>query len=229
MTITTAKLSRAAGIASIAAGAAYVAIQFVHPEETVASVTTPAWILTSLLTAAMAVCVIVGVSATYLRNTRRMGVLGLVGYLLFTTAFTVIAAWSFVEVVVLPSIAETAPQFVNDFVAVPGGGEVVGDATAAQLASGVTGVGYMLGGLLFGLALLRSRSVTGWVAVLFTAASVATLLTMVLPHSLGRMMAIPMGVAFVGLGLSLRRPRIAADDTTTVDSGTGLANVGAGR
>lgn len=50
----------------------------------------------------------------------------------------VITAWSFVEIVVLPPLAEQTPQFVNDFLAVPAVGDVVGDVGAAKVASGMT-------------------------------------------------------------------------------------------
>ncbi len=159
MTITTAKLTGIAGLAAIAAGLIFIVIQFIHPPENAATVTTVEWATVSLLTATMATLAIVGISGLYLRNVQRMGVLGLIGYVLFATCFMVITAWSFVEIVVLPPLAEQAPQFVDDFLAVPGGGHVVGDVGAAKVATGITAVGYLLGGLIFGIALFRARVV----------------------------------------------------------------------
>jgi uncharacterized membrane protein SpoIIM required for sporulation len=135
----------------------------------------------------------------------------LLGYLLFATCFLVITAWSFVEIVVLPPLAEQAPQFVNDFVAVPGGGDIVGDVGAAKVATGITAVGYLLGGLVFGIALFRARVVARWSALLLAAGSVVTILVPVLPHAFERLLALPMGVALAALGYSLwSRQRTAA-------------------
>ena len=86
MTITTTKLTSVAGLAAIAAGLIFILIQFIHPPENAATVTTVEWATVSLLTATMATLAIVGISGLYLRNVQRMGVLGLIGYVLFATA-----------------------------------------------------------------------------------------------------------------------------------------------
>ncbi len=205
MTITTAKLTGIAGLAAIAAGLIFIVIQFIHPPENTATVTTVEWATVSLLTAAMATLAIVGISGLYLRNVQRMGVLGLIGYILFGTCFMVITAWSFVEIVVLPPLAEQAPQFVDDFLAVPGGGDIVGDVGAAKVATGITAVGYLLGGLTFGIALFRARIVARGAAALLAAGSVITILVPVLPHAFERLLALPMGVALTAVGYSLWR------------------------
>lgn len=203
MTITTTKLTSIAGLAAIAAGLIFILIQFIHPPENAATVTTAGWATVSLLTATMATLAIIGLSGLYLRNVQRMGVLGLLGFVLFAGCFLVITAWSFVEIVALPPLAEQAPQFVNDFLAVPGGGEVVGDVGAAKVATGITAVGYLLGGLLFGIALFRARVVARWAALLLAAGSVVTVFVPVLPHAFERLLALPMGVALAALGYSL--------------------------
>lgn len=220
MIITTTKLTGVAGLAAIAAGLIFVLIQFIHPAENITTVTTAGWVAVSLLTAAMAILALVGISGLYLRDVERMGVLGLVGYLLFATCFLVITAWSFVEIVVLPELADQAPQFVNDVLAVPGGGDIVGDVGAAQVASGVTAVGYLLGGLLFGIALFRARVAARWAALLLVAGSVATILVPVLPHAFERLLALPMGLALAALGLSLwsRQPAASVPSDTKTRS-----------
>jgi hypothetical protein len=203
VTITTARLTGVAGFAAIAAGLIFIVIQFIHPPENAATVTSVEWAIVSLLTATMATLAIVGISGLYLRNVQRIGVLGLIGYVLFATCFILIAAWSFVEIVVLPPLAGQAPQFVDDFLAVPGGGRVVGDVGAAKVATGITAVGYLLGGLTFGIALFRARVVARWAAMLLAIGSVITILVPVLPHAFERLLALPMGVALAALGYSL--------------------------
>ena len=217
MTITTAKQTGIAGLAAIAAGLIFIVIQFIHPPENATTVTTVEWAIVSLLTATMATLAMIGITGLYLRNVQRMGVLGLLGYLLFAGCFVAISAWSFVEIVALPPLAEQAPQFVNDFLAVPSGGEVVGDVGAAKVATGLTAVGYLLGGLTFGIALFRARAVARWAAVLLAVGSVITILVPVLPHAFERLLALPMGAALAALGHSLwRRQR---DVSTPLSSG----------
>ena len=212
MTITTTRLTTVAGLAAVAAGLIFILIQFIHPPENVTAVTTSQWAVVSVLTAAMALLAIVGITGLYLRQVQRVGVLGLIGYLLFATCFLVITAWSFAEAVALPPLAAQAPQFVDDFLSVPGGGDIVGDVGAAKVASGVTAVGYLLGGVLFGIALFRARFVPRWSALLLTAGSAITILVPVLPHAFERPLALPMGAALVGLGYSLwSRERAAAE------------------
>jgi hypothetical protein len=204
VTITTTKLTSVAGLAAIAAGLIFILIQFIHPPENVTAVTTAEWAAVSLLTATMATLATVGISGMYFRHVQRMRVLGLLGYLVFAACFSVITAWSFVEIVVLPPLAEQAPQFVDDFLAVPGGGDIVGDVgAAAKVATGITAVGYLLGGLVFGIALFRARVVARWSALLLAASSVITILVPVLPHAFERLLALPMGVALSALGYSL--------------------------
>jgi hypothetical protein len=205
MTITTTKLGRASALAAVGAGSLYGLIQFIHPAEDAATVTTPVWTVVSLLTAAMALLGLVSFSGLYLRNVERMGVTGLVGYLLSATFFLIIMGWSFMEVVALPAIAGSAPQFVDDVLAVPHGSEVVGDVGAAKLVSTVCAAAYLLGLLLFGIALFRAHVVARWAAVLLAVGAVSALLVPMLPHTAQRMMALPVGIALIGIGVSTWR------------------------
>ncbi len=78
----------------------------------------------------------------------------------------------------------------------------------------VTGAGYMVGGLIFGVALFRARILARWAAALLAVGTIATASLAVLPESFNRPMAIPVGVALIGLGLSLwRNPGSPAADT----------------
>jgi hypothetical protein len=86
MTITPAKLTRAAGLSAVAAGLLFIFVQFIHPTENVSAVTGSAWATTHYLTMAMAVLRLAGVSGLYLRQVREAGLLGLVGFILFSLA-----------------------------------------------------------------------------------------------------------------------------------------------
>jgi hypothetical protein len=53
--------------------------------------------------------------------------LGLVGFVLFGSCFVLTIAVTFVEVFVLPTIADQAPGYVDDFLMTFTGGAVIGD------------------------------------------------------------------------------------------------------
>jgi hypothetical protein len=218
MSITITKLTRAAGVAAVAAGLLFILIQLIHPHEDVATVTTTAWTFTALLTMAMSVLLLVGLTGLYLRQVTETGVLGLVGFLLFGASFVLAIAATFVEVFVLPPLANQAPQYVDDFLATFTGGAVTGDVGTLPVASLVSAVGYLLGGLLFGVALFRARILARWAALLLAVGSVATLLVPLLPHSLDRLLAFPVGLALAGLGYSLWREQRRSSDVSSVPS-----------
>src|SRR6185295_2752293 len=83
MTITTAGLTRAAGLAAAVAGAIFVVVQINHPPMEVASAETTEWVARSCAKAVMAALALAGITGMYLRQFRQLGLLGLAGYLLF--------------------------------------------------------------------------------------------------------------------------------------------------
>ena len=205
MTITTAKLTRAAGLAAIAAGLLFILVQFIHPHEDAANVATTAWAVTHVLTLLMAVLAVIGISGMYLRQVKQTGLLGLIAVMLFGANFMLIFAWTFVEAMVLPLLVNELPQFVNDYVAIPGGGTVAGDVGVLKAVNLVSAAMYLLGGVLFGIAMFRGRVLARWAALLLAAGTAITIVASVIPHSAARALAIPVGVALAGLGYSLWR------------------------
>jgi hypothetical protein len=210
MNITSSKLTRAAGFSVAIAGLLYVFIQFIHPEEDLAAVTTTAWVVTAALTGLMALLAVVGITGLYLPQVQQMGVLGLIGYLVYGAFFLVVIAFSFVEVFILPPLADDAPQFVSDTLALFANETIVGDLGALKAMIPVAAVLYMFGGLLFGIALYRARIVARWASLLLAVGTVSALAVPLVPHSVGRMAALPVGIALAGLGYSLIRDRRTA-------------------
>jgi hypothetical protein len=205
MTITSANLTRTAGLSATVAGLLYVFIQFIHPHEDLATVTTTAWVVTAVLTAAMALFALIGVTGMYLRQVQEMGVLGLIGYLLFGAFCLLVIGYSFIEVFILPALADDQPQFVSDTLALFAGGSIVGDIGALKALNPIAAVTYLFGLLLFGIALYRARILARWASLLLAAGAVCALIVPLVPHSLARLAAIPVGVALAGLGYSLMR------------------------
>jgi hypothetical protein len=203
MTITTSTLTRAAGVSAVLSGLLFIVIQPIHPQENVATVTGTAWVVVALMTLAMAVLGLVGLSGIYFRQVRESGLPGLVGYVMFGSFYLVTTAWTFVEVFVLPQIADDAPQFVDDFLGVPAGVSAQGDVGTLPLFFTVVSGLYLVGGLVFGIAVYRARILQRGAAVLLAAGTVLSLTAAVLPHAVGRYAAVPVGMAMVWLGWSL--------------------------
>jgi hypothetical protein len=216
MTITTTGLTRAAGISAAAAGLIFMAVQINHPAMDVSSVATTEWVVRNTAKVVMAALALVGITGMYLRQVRQVGVLGLIGYLLFGAGYLLMFSSEVISAYVLPGLANVAPGYVNDILAAAAGGTPVGDIGAMSTVLAVAGVGYMLGGLVFGIALFRAAILARWASALLAVATVATASLAVLPESFNRPMAVPVGLALLGLGVSLwRNPQAAATSPAT--------------
>ncbi len=205
MTITTNGLTRAAGLSAAAAGLIFIAVQINHPPMDVASVATTEWVVRNSAKVVMGALAVVGITGLYLRQARQVGLLGLIGYLLFGAGYLLMFATEVVSAYVLPGLVDRAPGYVNDIVVAAAGGTPVGDIGAMKTVLAVTGGGYMVGGLIFGIALFRARVLARWASALLAVGTIATVSLAFLPESFNRPMAVPVGVAFVGLGVSLWR------------------------
>ena len=107
--------------------------------------------------------------------------------------------------VVLPPIAQSSPGYVTDVLAVATGGHAAGDVGLMQPLNAVMAIGFLGGGLLFGIALFRANVLARWAAALLAVVSVATAARGVMPQLNERLFAIPFGIALIGLGYSLWR------------------------
>lgn len=205
MTITSNRLAGAAGLCAAAAGAIFVAVQVNHPPLDLAAVATTEWAVRSTAKAVMSALALAGIAGMYLSQSRQVGRLGLVGYLLFSLGFLAMFSVEVIAGFVLPTVADTAPGYVQDILTAAVGGTPEGDIGLMQAIFTVSGIGYMAGGLLFGIALFRAGVLARWASALLAASTVATLALLALPDSFNRPVAVPAGVALVGLGLSLWR------------------------
>jgi hypothetical protein len=211
MTVTSTSLTRAAGIAAATAGAIFVAVQVKHPPMTVATVETTEWVVRSTAKMVMSGLALAGITGIYLRQVRQVGRLGLVGYIAFSVAYLLMFATETVAAYVLPPLTRSNPGFVRDVVVTAFGGSPVGSIGHLPAFFAVTGLAFMGGGLLFGIALFRARVLARWAAALLAVSTTATAALAVLPDSFNRPLAVPTGVALIGLGLSLRRNAVPAE------------------
>jgi hypothetical protein len=210
MTITTTTLTRAAGLSAVAAGLLFIGVQINHPHLDVTFVTTTEWTVRQSAKVLMAVLSLAGITGMYLRQVKQTAVLGLLGYILFGAGYLIIMSIEVVGACVLPALAHNEPGYVNDVLAVAGGGHPAGDIGLIRPVSLAAGITYMGGGLLFGIALFRANVLARWAAALLAGGTLATAAIALLPQINERLFAIPTGVALVGLGHSLWREQRTA-------------------
>ena len=171
MVITPNTLLRSAGVAAIAAGVIFIGVQINHPHSDIAAVTTTEWAVRNSLKVLMAALALAGITGMYLRQVRQIGLLGLIGYVVFSAGYLTIMSVAFVSAYVLPSIAETSPGYVSDVLAAATNGSATGDIGLMQTALNVSGLTFLGGGLIFGIALYRAGVLARWAAALLAVAS----------------------------------------------------------
>lgn len=205
MTLSNRRLGQIAGACLGAAGAIFIGIQINHPPLTLEFVGTAEFLVRQTLKAVMTVLVLVGVAALYTRHAGRLGVLGLVGSLLFSAGYLAMFSVEIIAGYVLPAIVRTSPGYVQDVLTAALGGTPTGDIGNVQVLLTLSGIGYMVGGLVFGIALFRAGVVARWASALLAVATISTLALAVLPEAFNRPFAIPTGIALMGLGWSAWR------------------------
>ena len=80
MTITSTTLFRASGVAASVAGLIFVGVQINHPHLDATSITTTDVITRNLLKLLMVALALAGLTGMYLRQVTKIGLLGLLGY-----------------------------------------------------------------------------------------------------------------------------------------------------
>jgi len=73
------------------------------------------------------------------------------------------------------------------------------------------GVCYLAGGLIFGIALFRAHVLARWACVLLAVSGALSALLSKMPDAFYRLLAVPNGIALIGLGFSLWHVQRQAD------------------
>src|SRR3954470_6900451 len=175
MTVTTGFLSRAAAIAAAVAGLIFIGVQLGHPYLDATSITTTDAMIRNALKIVMAALALAGITGVYLRQVTKIGVLGLVGYVLFAAGYLSMLGTEYVAALVLPSIAHSATGYVNDVISVANNRPATGDIGLMHVALLFTGITYIAGGFIFALALFRANVLARWAAALLAVGTVATI------------------------------------------------------
>lgn len=218
MSLTTASLTRAAGLCAAAGGLLFIAVQVNHPSVNLAFVTTPEWTVRQGMKVCMAVLVLIGLAGMYLSQVRRNGLLGLLGYLVLSFGFLTMLTVEVAGLVIMPAIAGSSPGYVSSVLAVALGGQPAQDIGLLVPLNTLSGLGYMAGGLVFGIALFRAKVLSRWGCILLAVATTVTAGIPLLPMVNQRLFAVPTGLAMIVLGLSLWRQRQPATEPASAAS-----------
>lgn len=205
MSVTPTTLTRTTGVAAAAAGLVFIGVQVGHPHLDVDSITTTEVLVRNVAKLVMVVLALVGFAGMYLSQVRRNGVLGLVGYAVISLGYLSILFTTAVSAFVLPSIAGSDPAYVGDVLAVATGGTAKGDIGTLGTVFQLQGAAYLLGGLVFGIALFRARVLTRWATLLLAVGGLVSAALSMMPDAFYRLLAFPNGIAMVALGISLFR------------------------
>ena len=205
MNLTANRLTAAAGLCAAAAGAIFVGVQINHPPADVAHIVTTEMAIRESAKVLMSVLALVGFTGMFLRHRSRFGVLGLAGFSLLTVGYLAMFATECIVGYVLPTIARSNPAYVQGVIDAAVGRSTSVDIGHMHELLMAMGLGYPLGGLLFGIALFRARVVSRWASLLLAYGTVSVLALAALPESFNRPFAVPTGVALIGLGVSLWR------------------------
>jgi hypothetical protein len=203
--MTHTKLFRVAAVAGAAAGLMFVLMQFIHPDETIPNVTTTTWKAVHVMALAMWVLAAVGLVGMYLRQVEETGMLGFVAIALYVCGLFIIFGVTLVEAAVLPRLAADVPRYVQHVMTLTATGQATGDIGGLAVANVLAFPTYLVGGVLFGMALWRARVLSRGASALLAIGALSTFLIQVLPDSLDRVPAIPVGVAWAALSISLWR------------------------
>ena len=204
MKITASTLMRLAGLSAMLAGVCFLAIGVFHPVNILSSVSTTSWAIVHYFATALGFFGLFGMAGIYARQVEKAGWLGLAGFLLFTAWMTLVCGFSFVEAFILPRLATEFPVFVRGllgmFSSVPS--EI--NLGALPTLWNISGVLYIVGPLLFGIATFRARVLPRWAgALLAVGVILPPLLSTVVHHPFDRLFAVPVGLAMAWLGYAL--------------------------
>ena len=118
MSSTTTGLIRAAGVSAVVAGLLFIAVQVNHPHLDLALLATTEWVVRESMKIGVSVLALIGITGMFLSQSKKAGVLGLVGYLVLGAGFLIMLSVQVAGVVILPAIARSSPGYVSDVLAV---------------------------------------------------------------------------------------------------------------
>jgi hypothetical protein len=202
--ITASKLIRWAGFSAMVAGIFFMLVGMLHPLNILSSVTTTQWAIVHILATAMGFFGLLGLTGIYAKQIEESGWMGLVGYVLMSLWLVNLSHFTFIEVFVLQPLVAEAPTVVESVLGIftKSAGEI--NLGALSMIYDLNGfIGYMIGGVLLGIATFRARVLPRWAGALLAMGALLVPFAAVLPPVHEAKVTLPGGLALVWLGYSL--------------------------
>lgn len=208
--MTTSKLTQVAAICAVVAGLTFMAIQPLHPPDTLDSVVMSGWVIIHYVTLVMLALFIVGITGIYSAQVEKLGWLGFAGFVVLTIGLLLTAIGGVIEAFVQPLIAASDPAFVQGMLDMVEGRATDADLGAIPMVWSMSSGCFLVGTVLFGIANFRAGILSRWASAIF---AVGLFVSAPVVGLLGapRLAALPIGFGLAWLGYSLlTRQRDAA-------------------
>jgi hypothetical protein len=218
--MTTSTLMRLAGLSAMVAGLCFLVLGVFHPVNVPASVITANWVNVHIFATALGFFGLLGLAGLYTRQVEESGWLGLAGFLLFSAWMTLVCGFSFVEAFILPRLATESPAFVAGLLGMFSSIPSQVDLGILPTLWNISGLMYILGPLLFGIATFRAGILPRWAGALLVLGAVLIPVGAVVPPELQPKIMIPVGLAMAWLGYALFSERRAPASVPVPDTGS---------
>lgn len=207
--VTTATLTRWAGLSALVAGLCAIVLGIFHPVNVPSSVTTATWANVHIFAIVMGFFGLFGMAGLYARQAEKVGWLGLIGFILFSVWLVLVIGFSFVEAFILPRLAVESPAFVAGILGMFTGAASEIDLGVLPLIWKASGPMYILGPLLFAIATFRANILPRGAAALLAVGAALTPVAALLPPAYEPKVMIPVGLGLAWLGYALFSERRA--------------------
>jgi hypothetical protein len=198
--MTTARLAQIGSLAAVVAGLLFVAIQFVHPADELASVTTSTWQLVHFVSLFMVVMFVFGITTIYATQAVKAGWLGFTALVVLTTGLLMTAIGDVIEAFVEPVIATTSPSYVEGMMAmIHGSGSAAVGAVATVWS--ISSAAFLVGTITYGVSMLRAGVISRAASALFGFGLVISM-PIVAITGVYRLAAVPIGLGLAWMGYS---------------------------
>jgi hypothetical protein len=216
--VTGAGLVHAAQLSAIVAGLLFVAIQVVHPPDTLAAVSTSAWTIVHSVSLTMAILFVIGLGGIYARQIHKAGWFGLIGLIVLSLGLLLTAALTVIEAFVAPQLATSNPAYVEGLLGLVSGHPSTVDLGALPMLWSASSALFLLGTLIFGVVTLWAGVLPRIAAALF-AFGLLLSAPVVAALDAPRLAAVPVGLGLAWLGFAAwsgrRRAEVASNAATS--------------
>lgn len=196
-------LFRLAGLSAIIAGLSFLVLGIFHPLNIISSVTTTTWIVVHIFACIMSFFGLFAMAGLYVKQFEKFSWLGFVGFVMFSLWLALVMCFSFVEAFIFPALAAQAPMFVSGILGMFHGLPSEVGLGVLPILWSLSGILFILGGLLFGIATFRAKILPKYAGLLLALGTGLAPLAALLPFEYQTKILVFTGIAFVWFGYAL--------------------------